>query len=84
MSCPPDGLDRCVFRPCSLSPLREPSNLTGNFARCELFPVVRRFRVDLVRFCQALRFSNVHLLQDLLVLFLGLRSPSASLLPSFP
>ena len=45
--------------PCSLSPLRGPRNRRGIFAGCELFPVVLLFGVDLVRSCQALRFSDV-------------------------
>ena len=68
--------------PCSSSPLRGPSNLRGIFAGCELFPVVLLFGVDLVKSCQAQRFSDVS--RDLWVLLTGLRSPPALLLPSFP
>ena len=67
---------------CSSSPLRAPRNLRGIFAGCELFPVVLLFGVDLVRSCQALRFSDV--LRGLWELLPGLRSPPALLLPSFP
>ena len=67
--------------PCSSSPLRGPRNLRGIFARCELFPVILLFEVDLVRSCQGLRFSDV--LRGLWVLLPGLRSPPALLLPSF-
>ena len=63
--------------PCSSSPLRGPRNLRGSFAGYELFPVVLLFEVDLVRSCQALRFSDV--LRDLWVLLPGLRSPPAIL-----
>ena len=66
---------------CSSSPLRGPNNLRGIFAGCEQFSVVLPFAVDLVRSCQALRFSDVA--RDLWVLLLGLRSPSALLLLFF-
>ena len=67
---------------CSSSPLRGPRNLRGIFAGCELFPVVLLFEVDLVKFCQALRFLDV--LRGLWVLLPGLQSPPALLLPFFP
>ena len=70
------------FGPCSSSPLREPRNLRGIFAGCELFPVVLLYGVDLVRSFQALKFSNV--LRCLWVLLPGLRSLLALLLPLFP
>ena len=65
---------------CGSSPLRGPRNLRGFFARCELFLVVLLFGVDLVRSCQALRFSDG--LRGLWVLLPGLRLPLALLLPS--
>ena len=67
--------------PYSLSPFRRPRNLRGNFAGCELFPVMLLLGVDLVRSCPALWFSDI--LRGLWVLLPGLRSPPAILLPSF-
>ena len=46
-SCLPVVLDRCVFGPCSSSPLRESRNLRGIFAGCMLFSEVMLFGVDL-------------------------------------
>ena len=69
--------------PCSSNPLRGLRNLRAIFAGCVLFLLVLLFGVDSVRSCQALfRFSDV--LRYLWVLFPGLRSPPALLLPSFP